>query len=609
MSIDKRPLFCYNYKDILDKGEVLMNTITEKLGQIVAAAFEKCGYDKKLGRVTVSDREDLCQFQCNGAFDGAKLYRKAPFKIAGEVAEILSADSRFEKAEVANPGFINLTLTSEYMSGLLGEIYADENLSVPQVGKGKTVVIDYGGPNVAKPLHIGHLRSAIIGESIKRLAKASGYNALGDIHLGDWGLQIGLVITELSKRLPEEKCFSEDFKDGDSVPTLTPELLSEVYPFASKRSKEDEEYKKEAQKATFDLQNGRPGYIALWKEIMRVSVADLKKNYEKLNVGFEYWYGESDADKYVDELVSRLNEKHLMHESEGAMIVDLEEETDKAPVAPIIIKKSDNSNLYSTTDLATIIQREKDFAPDKIWYVVDTRQELHFTQVFRCAKKAGLTDAELEFLGFGTMNGKDGKPYKTREGGVMKLEDLLSTAKQAAKEKLEESAYLKEASDEEKEKTAAAVGIAAVKFGDLINQRTKNYIFDLDKFLAFEGKTGTYILYTVTRINSILKKSGLSLDGEISPVTLYSESERALALKIMLAGEAFSVALREKAPNYICDSVYQIAAAFSKFYHDNRIIDEKDEEKKKSWLSLCLMTRRMILKHLDVLAIDSVENM
>lgn len=586
-----------------------MNTITEKLGGIVAAAFEKCGYDAKLGRVTVSDREDLCQFQCNGAFDGAKLYRKAPFIIAGEVAAVLAEDGRFSKAEVANPGFINLSLTDEYLAELLGDVFADENLSVPQVGNGKTVVIDYGGPNVAKPLHIGHLRSAIIGESIKRIAKASGYNAIGDIHLGDWGLQIGLVITELSKRFPDEKCFAEDFTEGDGVLELTPELLNEVYPFASKKSKEDEEYKKAAQKATFDLQSGRPGYIALWKEIMRVSVADLKKNYEKLNVDFEYWYGESDADKYVDDLVSILNEKKLMRESEGAMIVDLEEETDKAPIAPIIIKKSDNSNLYSTTDLATLIQRERDFAPDKVWYVVDTRQELHFTQVFRCAKKADITDAELEFLGFGTMNGADGKPYKTREGGVMKLEDLLATAKNAAKEKLEASAYLSEASDAEKEETAAAVGIAAVKFGDLINHRAKNYIFDLDKFLAFEGKTGTYILYTVTRINSILKKSGIDLDGEVSGVKLSSESEKALALKILLSGESFATALKEKAPNYICDSVYQIASAFSRFYHDSRIIDEKDPEKKKSWLSLCLMTRKMILKHLDVLAIDTVENM
>lgn len=587
-----------------------MNTVTEKLGAVVGEAFADCGYDKKLGYVTVSDREDLCQFQCNGAFDGAKLYRKPPFKIAGEVVEKLSGDARFSKVEFANPGFINLTLTGEYMAEILKEISADKNLSVPQVGENKTVVVDYGGPNVAKPLHIGHLRSAIIGESVKRLAKASGYNAVGDIHLGDWGLQIGLVITELSKRYPGEKCFSEDFDpEKDGVLTLTPNLLNDVYPFASKRSKEDGDYKKEAQKATFDLQNGRKGYVALWKEIMRVSVADLKKNYDRLNVSFEYWYGESDADKYVDELVARLNEKNLMRESEGAMIVDLEEETDKAPMAPIIIKKSDNSNLYSTTDLATLIQREKDFAPEKVWYVVDTRQELHFTQVFRCAKKAGITNAETEFLGFGTMNGQDGKPYKTREGGVMKLEDLLSAAKNAAKEKLNGSAYLASADESEKDKIAETVGIAAVKFGDLLNHRSKNYIFDLDKFLAFEGKTGTYILYTVTRINSILKKCGISYEEDLSDFKLYSDSERDLALKISLAGEMFAISLREKAPNYICDSVYQIASAFSKFYHDNKIIDEKDEEKKRSWLSLCILTRKMILKHLEILAIDTVENM
>lgn len=587
-----------------------MNTITEELGKIIGAAFKKCGYESTLGRVTVSDREDLCQFQCNGAFDGAKLYKKPPFKIAGEVVEALLGDERFSKAEVAAPGFINLTLTNDFMAKILSDISEDKNLSIPQSGNGETIVVDYGGPNVAKPLHIGHLRSAIIGESIKRLAKSAGYNAIGDIHLGDWGLQIGLVITELSKRNPEEKCFSEEFNpETDKVLPLTADILNEIYPFASKKSKEDEEYKKEAQKATLDLQNGKKGYIALWKEIMRVSIADLKKNYDRLNVNFEYWYGESDADKYVEELVSLLTEKKLLRESEGAMIVDLEEETDKAPIAPIIIKKSDNSNLYSTTDLATLIQREKDFSPSKVWYVVDTRQELHFTQVFRCAKKAEITKAETEFLGFGTMNGQDGKPYKTREGGVMKLEDLLLTAQNAAKDKLNSSTYLEKISEKEKNEIAEKVGIAAVKFGDLLNHRSKNYIFDLDKFLAFEGKTGTYILYTVTRINSILKKSDVNYDSKIGEITLFSDSERDLALKIILSGEMFSIALREKAPNYVCDSVYQIASAFSRFYHDNKIIDEKDEQKKKSWLSLCLLTRKIILKHLDILAIDTVENM
>lgn len=592
------------------KGKRKMKTVTEKLGEIVAEAFEACGYDGKLGAVSISDREDLCQFQCNGAFDGAKLYKKPPFVIAGEVVDILLKNNIFKKAEVAKPGFINLTLSDEYVSKLLSEISEDKYLSVPQTGGGATVVVDYGGPNVAKPLHIGHLRSAIIGESIKRLAKAAGYNAVGDIHLGDWGLQIGLVITELSKRFPRERCFADDFSPGkDSVLTLDVDMLSEVYPLASKKSKEDEEYKAEAQRATFELQNGRAGYVALWKEIMRVSIPDLKKNYDRLNVSFEYWYGESDADKYVGELVDILKEKNLLKQSEGALIVDLEEEGDKSPIAPIIIKKSDNSNLYSTTDLATIIQREKDFSPSGIWYVVDTRQELHFTQVFRCAKKAGLTSAKTEFLGFGTMNGKDGKPYKTREGGVMRLEDLLTTAKNAAKDKLNASAYLSDASEKEKDSVAEKVGIAAIKFGDLINHRSKNYIFDLDKFLSFEGKTGTYILYTVTRINSILKKTETDYDAKPSLFRLYSDIERELALKILLSGERFKTALAERAPNNICDSVYQIASAFSKFYHDNKIIDEKNEEKKNAWLSLCLLTRKMILKHLDLLAIDSVENM
>lgn len=583
-----------------------MQSITKKLTEIVSDAFEKCGYERSLGIVTASDRLDLCQFQCNGAFAGAKLYKKAPFMLADDVAAVLKAEDIFSKVEVVKPGFLNLSLCDDYMLALTREIAEDKFCGIPQAEKPEKIVIDYGGPNVAKPLHIGHLRSAIIGESLKRLARACGNTVYSDVHLGDWGLQIGLVIAELNERNPDWKCFSEDFDpDKDSVPELNADLLSEVYPFASKKSKEDEAFKEKAHIATFDLQNGRAGYIALWKEILRVSIADLKGNYEKLGVDFDYWYGESDADKYIPELMKILEDKKLSYESSGALVVDVELESDKAPIPPVIVRKSDNSSIYATTDLATIIQREKDFAPDKIWYVVDKRQELHFTQVFRCARRAELVpeSTELEFLGFGTMNGSDGKPYKTRDGGVMRLSDLIDTVTKTSLERLENSSFV---SEDDRESYAAKLGMAAIKFGDLINHRSKDYIFDLDKFLSAEGKTGIYLLYTVSRINSIMKKNA-GVKPEFTGV--YTDAERELMLKIIMSGNIWGYAMDEKAPNYVCENAYQLAVSFSRFYHENHIMDEQDEKKKSSWLALAELTRTLIVKHLDILGIETVENM
>ena len=583
-----------------------MQSITKILTVIVSDAFDECGYDSKLGTVTASDRLDLCQFQCNGAFAGTKLYKKAPFMIADDVAKVLQSEGIFSKVDVVKPGFLNLTLSDDYMLKLTKEIEADKFCGVPQAEKPQTIIIDYGGPNVAKPLHIGHLRSAIIGESLKRLARACGNTVYGDVHLGDWGLQIGLVIAELNERYPDRKCFSEDFNaDTDTVEPLSAELLCEVYPFASKKSKENEEFKAKAHTATFELQNGRPGYIALWKEILRVSIADLKDNYSKLDVDFDYWYGESDADKYIPELMKILEDKKLSYESNGALVVDVELESDKAPMPPVIVRKSDNSSIYATTDLATIIQREKDFHPNKIWYVVDKRQELHFTQVFRCARRAELVPAEteLEFLGFGTMNGSDGKPYKTRDGGVMRLSDLIETVTNASLQRLENSSFV---SEDDRESYARKLGMAAVKFGDLINHRSKDYIFDLDKFLSSEGKTGIYLLYTVSRINSIMKKAG---DAKAEFTGIYTDEERELMLKLIMTGDVFNYAMDEKAPNYICENAYQLAVSFSRFYHENHIMDEKDEAKKSSWLALAKLVRTVIIKHLDILGIETVENM
>lgn len=585
-----------------------MELTAKRLTNIVAKAFEDCGYDPALGNTAVSDRPDLCQYQCNGAFSGAKQYHKAPFMIADDVAAKLKENPVFKSVEVVKPGFLNLTLTDKAIINIANEISKDENLGLKITENPQTIVIDYGGPNVAKPLHIGHLRAAIIGEAIKRLMRKLGHKVIGDVHLGDWGLQIGLVIAELSERNPDWNCFKDDYKEGEPVPELTAELLCDIYPFASKRSKTDEAFSEKAHKFTFELQNRKPGFIALWKEILRVSVADLKSNYEKLGVSFDLWYGESDADLFVPESIEILGNKGLLKDSDGAKIVEVALESDKAPVPPAIIVKSDGAVNYETTDIATILQRERDFKPDKIWYVVDKRQELHFTQVFRCSKMAEIIpeSTELAHLGFGTMNGSDGKPYKTRDGGVMRLSDLIETVTKSAHESLEKSSYI---DDAEKAETARKIGVAAVKFGDLINHRTKDYIFDLDKFLSFEGKTGPYLLYTVSRINSILKKAGVDVNSNAELTGVYSDSERELLLCILESSAAFSAAAEEKAPNFICENAYRIAAAFSKFYHDNRIIDEQDAEKRASWLALCLLTRKLIHMHLDILAIEPVENM
>lgn len=589
-----------------ERIDYIMQRITEILTGKVSDAFSACGYNAELGTVSVSDRPELCQFQCNGSFQGAKLYKKAPLVIAEDVCNVLAEDKDIKSAEAVRPGFININVTDEYFTKFSEELAKDANCGVPQIAHGEKIIIDYGGPNVAKPLHIGHLRSAIIGESLKRLARSCGGEVLGDIHMGDWGLQIGLVIAELEVRNPDWKCFAEDFDPNrDTVPALDVNMLNEVYPFASKKSKEDDEFAAKAHTATFELQNGRSGYIALWQEIMRASVADLKSNYKKLNVDFDLWYGESDADKFIPTLMKALEDKKLLRESDGALVVDVVKEDDKAPMPPVIVKKSDNSSIYATTDLATIIQRRRDFSPNKIWYVVDKRQGLHFEQVFRCAKKAELVpaDTELEFLGFGTMNGSDGKPYKTRDGGVMQLSELLKTVTDSAEEKLLASEFVTE---ENRAETARRVGMAAVKFGDLINHRAKDYIFDLDKFLSFEGKTGTYLLYTVTRINSILKKASETATDFSG---IYNDAQRELTISLILSSEAFCYAYAEKAPNYICESAYRIATSFSRFYHGTHILTEQDDEKRRSWISLIKLTKEILTKHLDVLGIETVDAM
>lgn len=588
-----------------------MKKLAVYIEEVLKEAFKACEYDENFAKVTVSNRPDLCEYQCNGAMAAAKTYRKAPIMIAGNVVEKLQENPVFESVEAVNPGFINLKVNKTFLADYLNRMLADSRLSVEEARNPKTIVIDYGGPNVAKPLHVGHLRSAIIGESIKRMGRFLGHKVIGDVHLGDWGLQMGLIITELSKRKPELVYFDERYEgEYPKEAPFTVSELEEIYPTASGKSKTDEAYKNEALEATLQLQQGRRGYRALWKHIMEVSVNDLKKNYAKLKVDFDLWMGESDADAYIPDMVKYLKDGGYAYVDQGALVVDVKEESDTKEIPPCMILKSDGASLYNTTDLATIVQRMEDFHPDEIIYVVDKRQELHFIQVFRCAKKANMVDenTKLTFVGFGTMNGKDGKPFKTREGGVMRLERLIGEINEEMFKKIVDNRSVK---DENAEKTAQMVGLSAIKYGDLSNQASKDYIFDIDRFTSFEGNTGPYILYTIVRIKSILSRyveEGNSLEeGAIHEAV--NSSEKNLMLELARFNAVIEPAFEEKAPHRICSYIYDLANAFNSFYHETRILGEEDEEKKKSWIRLLTLTKEVLETCIDLLGFDAPERM
>ena len=588
-----------------------MKRIIEQIEAELKKAFTEAGYDEKFAKATVSNRPDLCEYQCNGAMAAAKTYKKAPIMIANDVVERLQDSEVFEAIEAVNPGFINIKIKKEYLAGYLNEMLADDKLSVEEAKEPKTIVIDYGGPNVAKPLHVGHLRSAIIGESIKRMGRFLGHKVIGDVHLGDWGLQMGLIITELSKRQPDLVYFDENYEgEYPKEAPFTVSELEEIYPTASGKSKEDEAYKSEALEATLQLQQGRRGYRALWQHIMEVSVADLKKNYAKLKVDFDLWKGEADADAYIPDMVQYLKDNGYAYVDQGALVVDVKEETDTKEIPPCMILKSDGASLYNTTDLATIVQRMEDFHPDEIIYVVDKRQELHFVQVFRCAKKAKMVDqgTKLSFVGFGTMNGKDGKPFKTREGGVMRQENLIADINEEMYKKIVENRSVK---DENAEHTAQLVGLSAIKYGDLSNQASKDYIFDIDRFTSFEGNTGPYILYTIVRIKSILSRYAEEgknpEEGSIHGAV--SESEKALMLELSRFNSIIEPAFEEKAPHRICSYIYDLANAFNSFYHNTRILAEEDNEKQKSWIRLLMLTEKVLETCIDLLGFDAPERM
>ena len=582
-----------------------MEKILDMISKKVEAAFEKAGYEPSYGKVTVSNRPDLCQYQCNGALSAAKAYKCAPIAIAQKVAENLDKND-FSMIDAVMPGFLNLNLSDSFLQSYLDAMRTAPDFGVQKVGQGQTIVVDYGGANVAKPLHIGHLRPAIIGETLKRIHKFLGYNTIGDVHLGDWGLQMGLIVAELQERQPELPYFDENFTgEYPAQAPFTVDELEEIYPTASTK-KADPEFSRKAHEATFQLQQGRRGYRALWQHIMNVSVADLKKNYDNLNVYFEKWLGESDADPYIPNMVADMKARGIAVQSEGAWVIPVAEEGDKKEMPPCILVKSDGSSIYATTDLATMVQRMEDWQPDKMLYITDKRQNLHFEQVFRAARKAGIVTAatQLEHVGFGTMNGADGKPFKTRDGGVLRLEQLISDMTDFVRTKVVENKIVAE---EDVEETTRKIAMAALKYGDLSNQPTKDYNFDMERFAAFEGNTGPYILYTIVRIKSILAKYGA---WENLPITAPANPyARELMLSITKLSPALEAALRTSAPNLICAYIYELAAAVNKFYHETRILSEEDKALQAGYISLIALAKRILETCIDLLGFSAPEKM
>lgn len=595
-----------------------MKTLIDIIGEELKQAFVACGYDETYGQATISNRPDLCQYQCNGAMAAAKKYKKAPIMIAQEVVAALDKKLFAEVTAVA-PGFINIKVCPYYLTLYLQDMVFADKYGYEEQAKGKKMVLDYGGANVAKPLHIGHLRSAVIGESIKRICRFAGNEVIGDVHLGDWGLQMGLVIEELKERKPE-LCYFDESYTGE-YPTEAPFTISEleeIYPCASGKSKVDAAFKERAQATTAKMQEGYPAYIALWKHILAVSAADLKKNYDNLNVSFDLWLGESDAQKFIPDMINHMVEQGYARESMGALVVDIAEETDTKELPPCIVRKSDGASLYETTDLATIIQREQEYHPDCIAYVVDKRQELHFIQVFRAAKKCGLVpeEKELVFLGFGTVNGKDGKPFKTRDGGVMRLETLISNVNEEVYKKVMSG---REMPEEEARAIAKTVGLAALKYADLSNQIAKDYIFDIDRFTSFEGNTGPYILYTMVRIKSILakyaeikgageEKIAHPYGGEAETRT-YGEEEINLMLTAARFHDVMAKTYEELAPHKLCQYIYELADAFNSFYHGNRIMGEEDKTRQGEWIALITLVLHLLETCIDLLGFEAPERM
>lgn len=595
-----------------------MKKLLDVISGEMQAAFEAAGYGEaeagsQLGRVTLSNRPDLCEYQCNGAMAGAKKFKKAPIMIANEVAEKLQGSRIFSQAEAVAPGFLNLKISEEFLKEYLQDMRRAEKFGLEMPEKPRKIIIDYGGANVAKPLHVGHLRSAVIGESIKRICRYAGHEVIGDAHLGDWGLQMGLVIVGVKERHPELVYFDESYEgEYPEEAPFTISELEEIYPASSAKSKEDPEYKAQAMEATYKLQSGVRGYRALWKHMMDVSVTDLKKVYSSLNVEFDLWKGESDVRDLIPEMVQYMKDGGYAYISEGALVVDVKEETDTKEVPPCMILKSDGASLYNTSDLATILERMRLYHPDQMIYLTDKRQDLYFDQIFRCARKTKLVgpETELKWIGFGTVNGKDGKPFKTRDGGVMRLETLIQDTKEEMFRKIKEG---REMSDEEAKTVADMVAVSALLYGDLSNQASKDYIFDMDRFTSFEGDTGPYILYTIVRIKSILTKyaeqGGSLAEEDLVLQAAAGDAQKQLMMQLAGFNAMMESACEETAPHKVCAFIYDLANAFNHFYHETKILAEEDEKQKKSLIALLILTRDVLETCIDVLGFQAPEKM
>jgi len=588
-----------------------MKKLLDLISEEVMNAFEAAGYPREAGKVNVSNRPDLCEYQCNGAMALAKQLKCAPIQIANTVVEKLAESEIFTEVKAVMPGFININISSSFVAEYVAEMATYEKFGLEEPETPASIVIDYGGPNIAKALHVGHLRPAVVGEAIKRICKYTGNNIIGDVHMGDWGQPMGLVIYELQTRKPDLVYFDDSYTgEYPEEPPFVVADLEEIYPTASKKSKEDPEYKAKAMEATFKLQSGVRGYRALWNHIINVSVTDMKRIYEKLDVNFDLWNGESSVHELIPGMVQKMKDGGFAYISEGALVVDVKVDTDTKEVPPCMILKSDGASLYNTTDLATIMEREEKYKTDKIIYITDKRQELYFEQVFRCAHKTGLVRPETKLLhvGLGTMNGKDGKPFKTRDGGVMRLESLIGDINEEMYRKIQENKAIDE---KEAQETAKIIGLAALKYGDLSNQPAKDYVFDIERFSSFEGNTGPYILYTIVRIKSIIEKYKAQ-GGDVSACKIgnpVNDDEKNLMKALTSFSQTMEAAYEELAPNRVCAYIYDLANALNSFYHGTKILAEEDEAKKAQFIALIDLTRKVLETCIDVLGFSAPERM
>ena len=580
----------------------IIKNITKELENIVKQA----GYEVENLVLQPSGRKDLGQYQLNDAMPLAKKYGKNPRMIAEDIVKILEQDKRFTNVNIAGPGFVNITLTDEYLVELLNKISVniEENIDKEEP---KKIVVDYGGANVSKALHVGHLRPANIGEAMKRLAKILGHDVLGDAHLGDYGRPLGLVVLEIKKRYPELKFFDENYNGSyeELELPITNADLEEIYPYASAKAKEDEEYLEEARDVTSKIQSKTPGYYDVWKKVVEISKADIKKVYDRLNVHFELWQGESDAVEYFDELNKIFEDAGILEDSEGAKIVEVKDDNDNAPMPPLLFIKSNGTISYQTTDLATILERKKNYDPDEIWYLTDGRQALHFEQVFRAARKANLVDSHvvLEHIPLGTMNGKDGKPFKTRDGGVMSLKKLMELINEETLKRIDPESV----TEEEKNQIAETVAIAALKYADFLPYRGTDYIFELEKFADLEGKTGSYILYSTIRMKSLLAKAKDLKQEKMNLIN--GDTEREIALTILSMPTVLTKAKEAKSLNDIAEFLYKLTSLYNKFYSENKVLVEENQQLQESWLVLTKLVYDINNLLLDVLGIKVPEKM